>query len=154
MFSAGILSLFFLVVVELSLSVSGLEISYGDVLHNILTGNITNYKDSFGVIEYYSEQPFSATANISMASIDNAKVLNGTIQLYEWATFGQKWGDAVFLNLFMKYNGQAYNYLEFDDLKNDLIKLADGNSTLLSIWAQSSSDEDLSNLYYSLLQSE
>ncbi|QLL34638.1 hypothetical protein HG536_0H00120 [Torulaspora globosa] len=154
MFSAGVLSLLFLVVAELSLSVSGQGVTYGDVLHNILTGNITNYEDSFGVIEYYSEQPFSATANISIASIDNAEVLNGTIQLYEWATFGQKWGDAVFLNLFMKYNGQANNYLESDDLKRDLIKLADGNDTLFRIWAESSSDEDLSNLYQSLHKGE
>lgn len=149
---ASCLSFFLLVVARLSIIVSGQSVTYGEVLHNILIGNITNYDDSFGEVVYYSEQPFSASANISMTSLTNAKVLEGTIQLYEYATLGEKWGDAVFFNLFMRYNGQAYNYLEFKDLKTDLVELARGNDTLLKIWEETSTDADLANLYRSLQQ--
>lgn len=139
-------------VARLSIIVSGQSVTYGEVLHNILIGNITNYDDSFGEVVYYSQQQFSASANISMTSLTNTKVLEGTIQLYEYATFGEKWGDTVFFNLFMRYNGQAYNYLEFKDLKTDLVELARGNDTLLKIWEETSTDADLANLYRSLQQ--
>lgn len=47
-------------------------------------------------------KPHNATANVSIASLNNGEVLQGAIQLYEYATIGEKWGDAVFFNLFMK----------------------------------------------------
>lgn len=126
------------------------NVTYADALHNILIGNITTNTNYSGLFDYYSEQPNKATANISLGSINNGEVLAGGIQLYEYATLGEKWGDAVFFVQFIKYNGQAYNYLTFEDLRRDLLELSGANDTLLDIWAKSSSDEDLSQLYMSL----
>lgn len=68
-----------------------------------------------------------------MASIDDVEVLAGIIKLYEYALLGEKWGDAVFLDLFMNHDGQAYNYLELDDLKTNLITIANGNETWVKV---------------------
>lgn len=154
MLFTGVLNLFLSVVCKFSVSVECEDegLTYGEILHNILVGNITTYENSSGVVDYYNEQPYLASANVSVFSIDNAEVLEGTVKLYEWATLGEKWGDAVFLSHFMLYNGQDYNYLEFNDLKLDLIKLANGNATLFKVWADSSSDEDLAALYRSLYE--
>lgn len=126
------------------------DATYEESLHNMLMGNIDTNNNEGAHVDYYSHQPHNATVNISIASINNGEVLNGAVQLYESATQSEKWGDAVFLNFFMKYNGQAYNYLDFQDLKNDLIVHATGNDTLLNIWAETSSDDGLAKLYNSL----
>ncbi|SSD61376.1 uncharacterized protein SCODWIG_03137 [Saccharomycodes ludwigii] len=113
----------------------------------MLVGNITVNDGSSGNIEYYTEAPYGATLNISMLSLDNHDVVEDATKLYQYAVDDEKWGDALFFQNFIYYNGQNYNYTDFPDFLLDLYKIANGNFTLYSIWSNTSTDPTLAEFY-------
>lgn len=125
--------------------------TYEQLLANILNGDIATNNNSSALVDYFSDRPFSCDMDISMASLNNGEVMRDAVTLYEYAVAGEKWGDALFFKHFILYDGQAHVYLESDDLKLDLARLMDGNETLRDIWVESSTNDQLKDLYRSLV---
>ncbi|SCU83207.1 LANO_0B08614g1_1 [Lachancea nothofagi CBS 11611] len=125
-------------------------IAYQDILSNMVVGNIAVNDGSSAQLDYYSEQPYNATLDVSMASLNNGGVLADAVELYNYAVAGAKWGDATFFKIFIQYNGQAHNYLTLRDVALDLSTLAAGNQTVIDAWADTTTNEKLAALYGSL----
>lgn len=124
--------------------------SYANILSNILIGNISTNNNLSALVNYTAIHPHECTLNLSFASINNGEVIKDAVTLYEYAILGEKWGDALFFKHFILYNGQAHVYINSTDLKYDLAKLMNGNETMRKIWVESSSSDQLKELYRSI----
>ncbi|KAG0670017.1 hypothetical protein C6P45_002962 [Maudiozyma exigua] len=122
-------------------------ISYANILSNILNGDISTNNGVSALVNYTAVHPYGCTLNITFASLNNGQVVKDAVTLYEYALQGRKWGDALFFKHFILYNGQPHVYVDFPDLKYDLTKLLDGNETVRNIWIESSTDDQLKELY-------
>ena len=139
-----------LAILAACVSLVSASITYRDTLSNILNGKITPNNGVYALIEYISKQPYNCDMDISMASLNNGEVMKDAIEMYEDALAEDKWGDALFFKHFILYNGQAHDYLESSDLRYDLAKLLNGNETMRDIWTESSTNDQLKELYRSI----